>query len=478
MSEQSKDRSEAGVPGANGRGAAAALIVVDLAAFAGVWLLAWTIRAQYGAAAARPINEIRFYIHALAPLLPLWVAITAYGRHYQLRGRIDSLNETGAILRTTLMLWIGTMAAAYLVRGLSLGRSVITLAALGMGLYLWASRSLLRFYKRGRAERGEGRVRAAIVGHGETGRLAAAHLAAHPDVVYELVGFIASGTEGESGDRPPGAPREAVLGPTERLEELIREHRLEEIFLADPAMRAGEAMTLVHSCERASADFKFVTRDFLHVVQNWLKVDEIGEHSVMLIRNGAIPPMNAALKRAMDLAIAVPAAVLAMPLALLIAAAIRLDSPGPVFFVHERIGRDGRRFNIVKFRTMRADTDPYAPGPDSTADPRITRVGRWLRRTSLDELPQLINVIRGEMSLVGPRPEMPFIVEGYTPWQRRRLDVPQGITGLWQIAGRKRLPLQSNMEYDFYYIRNRSIVFDCAILLRTIGAVFFGRGAF
>jgi lipopolysaccharide/colanic/teichoic acid biosynthesis glycosyltransferase len=127
---------------------------------------------------------------------------------------------------------------------------------------------------------------------------------------------------------------------------------------------------------------------------------------------------------------------------------------------------------------MHVEVEPYQSAPDSPDDPRVTRFGRWLRKTSFDEFPQLWNVIRGDMSMVGPRPEMPFIVERYEPWQMRRLDVPQGITGLWQIAGRKQLPLHLNLEYDFYYIRNWSLLLDVVILLRTFPAVFFGSGAY
>ncbi len=151
---------------------------------------------------------------------------------------------------------------------------------------------------------------------------------------------------------------------------------------------------------------------------------------------------------------------------------------GPLFYRQERLGRDGEEFQILKFRTMRPKADPYAPSPTDDNDERITPIGRWLRRFSLDELPQLINVLRGEMSLVGPRPEMPFIVERYQPWQRLRLQVRPGLTGLWQILGRKDLPLVENIEYDFYYINNRSLLMDLVILLRTVPVVLRGRGAY
>jgi lipopolysaccharide/colanic/teichoic acid biosynthesis glycosyltransferase len=169
---------------------------------------------------------------------------------------------------------------------------------------------------------------------------------------------------------------------------------------------------------------------------------------------------------------------LTAPLVLWCAYKTRRTSPGPAFITQERAGRNGTSFRMHKFRTMWSDVDRYAVAPTDVSDPRITDYGRWLRGTSIDELPQLINVIKGEMSLVGPRPEMPFIVENYDDWQRRRLSVKPGITGLWQILGRKDLPMHTNLQYDFYYIRNRSLTLDASILLRTIGAVLSRRGAF
>ena len=166
------------------------------------------------------------------------------------------------------------------------------------------------------------------------------------------------------------------------------------------------------------------------------------------------------------------------PLAFVFALLIKLDSKGPVVFAHERVGKDGKRFQMLKFRTMVADCDPYAEAPVDQNDARITRFGRFLRRTSLDEIPQLINVLGGRMSLVGPRPEMPFIANEYTEWQAARLEVKPGLTGLWQVAGRKNLPLHENLEYDFYYVKNQSLALDLEILMRTIPAVILGKGAY
>jgi exopolysaccharide biosynthesis polyprenyl glycosylphosphotransferase len=184
------------------------------------------------------------------------------------------------------------------------------------------------------------------------------------------------------------------------------------------------------------------------------------------------------LKRFIDEVVSLSILFITSPLWLLIMLAITLSSPGSIFFRQERVGYHGRKFLIYKFRSMRVDAPQYAKTPRGKGDPRITKVGAFLRRTSLDELPQLINVIKGDMSLVGPRPEMPFLVEKYKPIYRCRLLVLPGLTGLWQVSGRTNKPLEENIKYDLYYIKNQSLLLDLVILLRTIPTVLFGKGAY
>ncbi|WP_212733106.1 sugar transferase [Terriglobus roseus] len=173
-------------------------------------------------------------------------------------------------------------------------------------------------------------------------------------------------------------------------------------------------------------------------------------------------------KRVFDLSLSAVMLVLLLPLWAAIALAIRLDSAGPVFFTQDRIGKNGFPFCLYKFRSMRIDAPKYGFHPQSSHDPRVTRVGRWLRRTSLDELPQLLNIFRGEMSLVGPRPEMPFIVESYSDLQRQRLQVTPGLTGLWQLSADRAFLIHENPQYDAYYIRHRNFFMDVALLLHTV----------
>ena len=184
------------------------------------------------------------------------------------------------------------------------------------------------------------------------------------------------------------------------------------------------------------------------------------------------------IKRAFDIVVSTVVILLTFPFWILIMIAIRLETDGPAIFKQERVGQNGKVFKIRKFRTMRSDVDKYEYSPSSPDDRRITKVGAFLRKTSLDEFPQFLNVLNGDMSMVGPRPEMPFIVEKYKDWERQRLKVKPGLTGLWQIMGRKDLPLHESLEYDFYYIKNQSLLLDLTILIKTIPIILLGKGAY
>jgi lipopolysaccharide/colanic/teichoic acid biosynthesis glycosyltransferase len=183
-------------------------------------------------------------------------------------------------------------------------------------------------------------------------------------------------------------------------------------------------------------------------------------------------------KRAIDIVGAIVLFILSLPLCLIIFLLIKFESSGPVVIRQQRVGYKGKVFTLYKFRTMYSHVNLYDFAPKHQGDMRITRLGRVLRQTSLDELPQVINILKGEMSLVGPRPEMAHVVASYEPWQHVRFEAIPGLTGLWQISGRKDRPLTENIELDVYYIQNRSIRFDSIILLKTVPTVLFQRGAY
>jgi lipopolysaccharide/colanic/teichoic acid biosynthesis glycosyltransferase len=188
------------------------------------------------------------------------------------------------------------------------------------------------------------------------------------------------------------------------------------------------------------------------------------------------PIKHKGLKRLMDLTFSIAGIILFSPLILVLALIIKLTSKGPVFFSQERVGLKGQRFRIYKLRTMHNNAHPYQISPRDRKDERITWYGRFLRRTGLDELPQLINVIKGEMSIVGPRPEMPFITEQYDETARKRLLVKPGITGLWQIYGDRKKPIHEDIHYDIKYLENHSLWLDILIILKTIIPIVKGNG--
>jgi len=242
-------------------------------------------------------------------------------------------------------------------------------------------------------------------------------------------------------------------------------------------MSHAEMLSRVLDCEDLDVGLWVVT-NFFEVLTTETRVELVDDLPVVRLgsqRPGALYPP---IKRAFDIVVSALGLALLAPCFAWWAWRIRRDSPGSAFFVQERTGLDGRRFRMWKLRTMRSDTPAYERAPSQRDDPRATAYGVWLRETSIDELPQLWNVLKGEMSLVGPRPEMPFIVDTYEDWQRRRLCAKPGIAGLWQILGRKDLPMQENLQYDFYYIRNRSLGLDLSLLLRTLGVVLTRRGAY
>jgi exopolysaccharide biosynthesis polyprenyl glycosylphosphotransferase len=236
-------------------------------------------------------------------------------------------------------------------------------------------------------------------------------------------------------------------------------------------------LSMVLDCEDLGVTFRVVTNLF-EVLTAGTPIDLVDDLPLVRLGRQHENLLYEPIKRCIDITGALVGLALLGSVMWWCARRITKESPGRAIFCQQRVGKNGEIFDIYKFRTMYIDADSYAAAPHDRDDPRITPFGRWLRATSLDELPQLFNVFRGQMSLVGPRPEMPFIVDTYDEWQRRRLSVKPGVTGLWQILGRKDLPMHENLQYDFYYIRNRSLGHDLSIMIRTVGAVLMRRGAF
>ncbi|MFA6315243.1 MAG: sugar transferase [Candidatus Paceibacterota bacterium] len=256
----------------------------------------------------------------------------------------------------------------------------------------------------------------------------------------------------------------------------LRTINSDDIFIADEYLGRERVMKILADQNLKHHSFRVIL-DTFRLVTGEIRLNNIDD--IPSITPNVRPnTVYLYTKRIIDIVIAGTGMIIVTPLWLIITAVIKLDSNGPALIQQSRIGSDGRPFTLWKFRTMHCTATLYEYAPQNETDPRITKIGRFLRRLSLDELPQLWNIFKGDMSLVGPRPEMEFIVKKYEPWQQIRLKAKPGLTGLWQILGRKDIPLHENLEYDFYYVCNQSMLLDSVIILKTIPAVLFGRGAY
>jgi exopolysaccharide biosynthesis polyprenyl glycosylphosphotransferase len=310
--------------------------------------------------------------------------------------------------------------------------------------------------------------RVLIVGDGMSAELLASKLASGPRYRGTVVGYLSD------ADGIPG------------LAAVCRREQVDRVLIESPALGYDELTNIVRQAIKADVKVSLLPT-MADVLGPATQLDELQGMMLLGVNPARFTRSSSALKRVLDLSVSLAGIALLLPLLPLVAAAIKLDSPGPVFHAQERMGRRGRRFRLYKLRTMVADAEHRAHELRSQSrhaawllldrDPRITRVGRILRLTSIDELPQLWNVVRGEMSLVGPRPMPPDVDRHINGWGRLRLDLAPGITGLWQVLGRASIPFEEMLKLDYVYVTNWSVWEDVRLMLRTVFAVISMRGA-
>lgn len=315
-----------------------------------------------------------------------------------------------------------------------------------------------------------------VVGIGKTGQEIKQRILETPHLNMTFEGFVSDDpTSGALTDL--GGIREAVL-----------EGKINDVFIALPREKADLVDWIVQQLHDLPVTV-WVIPDYYSLILHRAEVGEFAGIPMLNLRAPALKDHQTLIKRIFDLILAVLLSPLILGIGLIIALIIKLDGGGPIFFIQERVGLNEQKFKMFKFRTMviGADQKPLANNiPDEVDlmrhklpdDPRITRVGKFLRKSSLDEIPQLINVFLGNMSFVGPRPELPWVVEGYEEWQHKRFSILPGITGWWQIMGRSDRPMHLHTEDDLYYIRNYSILLDIKILVITVWKVIIGQGAY
>jgi exopolysaccharide biosynthesis polyprenyl glycosylphosphotransferase len=345
-------------------------------------------------------------------------------------------------------------------------------------------RAVLRAFFRLRRSHHQGMTRILIIGADSLGREVAQALEEYRYMGLETVGFLAEDSQTQ-GAMIEGLP---TLGALEQARDVVEDYNVEEVIIALKHHERSRLANLIAELQKCPVRVKVVP-DFFDLAFPRAHVGIFAGIPMIGLREPAIDGFQRFVKRLFDLVVTTAVLLLIWPLLLLIAVLIKLDSPGPVIFKQQRVGENGRTFWMYKFRSMLVGAEEHWAEVTRLTedgeivhkvrdDPRVTRVGRWLRRTSFDELPQLFNVLKGDMSLVGPRPEMPWLVERYETWQRKRFAVPQGMTSWWAISGRSDKPLHLHIEDDLYYIQNYSLWLDLQILWKTIGLVLKGRGAF
>ncbi len=377
------------------------------------------------------------------------------------------------------------MAFTFFFRPLAFSRLLLVWVLVFVIVLISLARLFRRWILAVQYQRGIGVDLALVVGSGEVGRSVIRTLLARPDLGFKAVGYLDEGTT----ENNIGSGRIPHLGGCTELGQVLEERAdIHTVFIALPSHHQEQIEESLRLCQLHGVPARVVP-DLFQLSLNRVEFNNMAGIPMLSVREVRVSPVERVIKRAIDLTAALILSVPILLVTLIIGIAIRLESPGPVFFWQERVGWRGKPFKMVKFRSMVLDAESQkerlrqmneASGPifKIKNDPRLTKVGRLIRRLSLDELPQLYNVFIGEMSLVGPRPPLAEEVAQYQPWHMQRLEVKGGITGLWQVSGRSDLTFDEQCLLDIYYIENRSLSLDLRLIIQTIPYTLFGKGAY
>jgi exopolysaccharide biosynthesis polyprenyl glycosylphosphotransferase len=417
----------------------------------------------------------------LAPLA--WVGLLAAFQLYSI-SRLSPAEEFRRLLEATVTALALGFVLVFMSSNRPGGPSDLWLALTWAEalVFLMISRKIWHRYRWRLHSRGELLFRTLVVGaNNEAVKLA--------DVLHNpSFGFRPIGLVETEGQWAPPLTTMPILGTIDDLSELIETHDVECVFVASSAVGTELMKRVAKQLRRQNVEVR-ISANLTQILSSRLSVQPVGDVLALSLKPVRLSGPQAVAKRIFDLCGASAVLILGSPFWLTLALLVKTTSRGPVLYRQKRVGHNGRLFTMYKFRTMVAGADAMlkelmqrneADGPlfKMRQDPRVTRFGRWLRKFSLDELPQLLNVVKGQMSLVGPRPALPNEVDSYEDWHHDRLEVPPGITGLWQVRGRSELGFDDYVRLDLFYIENWSIMYDLFILAKTVPTVLSRRGAF
>jgi Undecaprenyl-phosphate glucose phosphotransferase len=454
-----------------------ALVVSDAVLITLSFYLAYWLRQRV--AVPPPVNIAAFSNYLAMMFVQLLVMLTVFfiTRLYDVKRTMPPLDVLYGIFAAASIGTISTIAfTSFLFKNsvleLDFPRVMVVYAWLLTVLLVTASRTILILVRNLLRRRGLWVDRLLIIGTGDVGRMILQKVRQTPRLGYRVVGFVDD--DAQVGQQILGAP---VLGSTDELPAVIQEHAVQEVIIGRPELSHQELLSVISRCERGQVGIK-IFPDVFQIIATELSIGDLGGLPLLMVRDVALRGWRLTLKRAVDLVVSATGLVVLSPFLMLISVAVKLDSPGPVFYAQERTGLDAKPFWCLKFRSMRTDAERDGPGWTTAGDPRVTRLGAFIRRFSIDEIPQLINVFLGDMSLVGPRPERPVYVEQFRRSIPRYMDRHRekaGLTGWAQVNGlRGDTSIAERTKYDLWYIENWSLWLDLKILLRTAFGVVRG----
>jgi len=420
---------------------------------------------------------VPFQLYVLFPVI--WIIVFSSLSIYDGRKFLRAADELAALMLATVIASISSAGILYFSYR-EVSRALFAIYVLSTFLLCLLWRVLIRIYFRTRPESSTISRRLIVVGIGSLGQSVGKQIQTSRSENLKLVGFVDDGYQYDE--------KISALGKVEELKSLIQGYQVTDVVIALPYSEYHKMSEIVLFLEDMPVGV-WIALGFFDLALYRTDIEDFAGIPMLDLRASAIDDYQRMIKRAFDLILGLLALVFALPLLMLSALLVFLDDGAPVMLRQKRVGENGRLFEMLKFRTMVRDAEQLQGKVEKLDangnlihkikdDPRVTRAGRLLRRLSLDELPQLFNVLSGTMSLVGPRPEMPYLVERYQPWQRKRFAIPPGLTGWWQVSGRSDRPMHLHTEDDLYYIQNYSIWLDIQILVRTAWVILFGKGAY